>query len=90
VPATPTLGARIAIACFRAPIFLYRWFVSPFTGASCRHLPTCSHYALEAMQSHGAGRGLWLTVRRLARCHPWGGSGYDPVPQADDGHDAGR
>jgi putative membrane protein insertion efficiency factor len=46
----------------------------------CRYLPTCSTYALEALEVHGAGRGLWLTTRRLCRCHPWGGHGWDPVP----------
>lgn len=61
----------------------YQLLVSPLLGPSCRHLPTCSQYALDAMKSHGAGRGLWLAVRRLARCHPWGSSGYDPVPEAD-------
>ena len=47
----------------------------------CRFVPSCSAYAVEALERHGAARGSWLTVRRLARCHPWGGAGYDPVPQ---------
>lgn len=46
----------------------------------CRYVPTCSAYALDALEQHGAGRGSWLTVRRLCRCHPWGGHGWDPVP----------
>ncbi|WP_445376653.1 membrane protein insertion efficiency factor YidD [Niveispirillum fermenti] len=52
----------------------------------CRFYPSCSHYALEALSMHGAIRGGWLTLRRLARCHPWGGSGYDPVPPAHPRH----
>lgn len=48
---------------------------------SCRYLPTCSHYAAEAIEVYGVGRGSWLAVRRLSRCHPWGSHGYDPVPQ---------
>lgn len=47
----------------------------------CRYVPSCSTYALEALEQHGAGRGSWLTLRRIVRCHPWGGSGWDPVPQ---------
>lgn len=47
----------------------------------CRYRPSCSTYAVEALEQHGAARGSWLTIRRLARCHPWGGFGYDPVPQ---------
>jgi putative membrane protein insertion efficiency factor len=47
----------------------------------CRYLPTCSHYALDALEGHGALRGAWLSIRRIGRCHPWGGSGWDPVPQ---------
>ncbi len=46
----------------------------------CRFVPSCSTYALEALEEHGAGRGTWLTLRRIVRCHPWGGSGCDPVP----------
>ena len=62
-----------------AGIRVYRWF--PKTRPSpCRFVPSCSSYALEAVEIHGALRGGWLTIRRLGRCHPWGGSGYDAVP----------
>lgn len=65
----------------RALVIVYQWTLSPFIGRSCRFEPTCSNYALEALSKHGAIRGGWLTLRRLARCHPWGGWGYDPVPE---------
>ncbi|MFP4623360.1 MAG: membrane protein insertion efficiency factor YidD [Gemmatimonadota bacterium] len=68
--------ARLLLMVIRA----YRRFVSPVMPPSCRYLPTCSAYAEEAVRRHGAGRGGWLALRRLLRCHPWGGSGYDPVP----------
>lgn len=64
----------------------YRWTVGPMLhviggpGSGCRFLPTCSQYGLEAVQIHGAARGSWLAVKRICRCHPWGDSGYDPVP----------
>ncbi|MEM8554171.1 MAG: membrane protein insertion efficiency factor YidD [Pseudomonadota bacterium] len=62
------------------PIRAYRLLFSPWVGHNCRFHPTCSAYALEALDRHGPFRGLWLIVRRLARCHPWGGSGIDNVP----------
>jgi uncharacterized protein len=58
----------------------YRWFLSPWLGSACRFTPTCSAYALEALQQHGAGRGSYLAARRLVRCHPWCDGGHDPVP----------
>ena len=61
-------------------IYLYQRFVSPLIGPSCRFTPTCSQYAVEAIQKYGPFKGVYLTIRRLLRCHPWGGSGYDPVP----------
>ena len=62
------------------PIYFYRACISPMLPPSCRFTPTCSQYALEALRKHGPVKGLYLTVRRILRCHPWGGSGYDPVP----------
>ncbi|SIS82694.1 hypothetical protein SAMN05421759_104105 [Roseivivax lentus] len=62
------------------PVHGYRLFLSPWLGRSCRFQPTCSAYALEALEVHGALRGGWLAARRIARCHPWGGSGVDNVP----------
>lgn len=59
----------------------YRYFLSPWVGQQCRFFPTCSHYAEEALEQHGALKGSWLTVRRLGRCHPWHPGGYDPVPR---------
>ena len=61
------------------PIYFYRVYISPMTPPSCRFVPTCSEYAIEAIKKHGPFKGLYLAVRRLLRCHPWGGSGYAPV-----------
>ncbi|MAQ45559.1 MAG: membrane protein insertion efficiency factor YidD [Confluentimicrobium sp.] len=74
-----TLLARL----LAVPVHGYRLFLSPWLGANCRYQPTCSAYALEALEIHGAARGGWLALRRILRCHPWGGSGHDPVPPAD-------
>ncbi|HLY58554.1 MAG TPA: membrane protein insertion efficiency factor YidD [Stellaceae bacterium] len=63
-----------------ALIWLYRMLISPILGANCRFEPSCAAYAQEAVRCHGAGRGTLMAVRRVARCHPWGGSGWDPVP----------
>jgi putative membrane protein insertion efficiency factor len=75
---------QILIAPFVLLIKFYQLFISPFTPASCRYQPTCSHYAKEALEKHGLFKGVWLAVRRILSCHPWGGSGYDPVPEKDD------
>ncbi len=64
----------------RGLVVAYRWLISPVLGPRCRYLPTCSEYAFTALGRHGALLGSWLSVKRLSRCHPWGGSGYDPVP----------
>ena len=57
----------------------YKYLLSPLLGVNCRFTPTCSQYAIEALKNHGAFKGVYLAVRRISRCHPWGGSGYDPV-----------
>lgn len=67
----------------RLIILLIRFYqnaISPHFPAACRYTPTCSQYAIEAIRKHGAVKGSWLAAKRIARCHPWGGSGYDPVP----------
>lgn len=65
---------------FVAVIRVYQWFVSPLIGPACRFMPSCSEYAREAVVVHGPAFGVWLALRRLLRCHPWGGEGWDPVP----------
>lgn len=62
------------------PIRFYRGYISPMLPPACRFTPTCSQYAMEALQKHGPLKGLYLAIRRILRCHPWGGHGYDPVP----------
>lgn len=61
------------------PILFYQYSISPLFPSSCRYTPTCSQYAKEAILKHGF-KGIWLSVKRISRCHPWGGKGYDPVP----------
>ena len=63
-------------------IRLYQWTLSPLLGPTCRFYPTCSHYALKAIDQHGVVRGAWLSLRRIGRCHPWHAGGFDPVPHA--------
>jgi len=69
-----------------APIRFYQYVLSPWVGRSCRFTPTCSQYAIEAIETHGALKGLWLATRRIARCQPWCRGGYDPVPEPDPPH----
>jgi len=68
-----------------ALISAYRLLLSPLLGASCRFYPTCSTYAAEAIETHGALRGTWLAVKRILKCHPWHAGGVDPVPPAKSG-----
>lgn len=69
----------VAVAVLCLPIHFYRLCISPMFPPSCRYTPTCSQYAIEALRRHGPVKGLWMAVKRICRCHPWGGSGYDPV-----------
>jgi len=71
---------KLLIWLLSLPIYFYRGVISPFTMGSCRHTPTCSQYALEALKIHGPFRGLLFATWRILRCNPWGTSGYDPVP----------
>lgn len=68
--------ANILIAIVR----FYQLAISPLYPATCRYAPTCSQYMIEAIRVHGVLRGTWMGLRRISKCHPWGGSGYDPVP----------
>lgn len=71
---------RILSLPFIVLIRLYQIIISPILGPKCRFTPTCSQYALEAIKKYGIFKGSWLAAKRIARCHPWGGHGYDPVP----------
>jgi uncharacterized protein len=80
-------GCRKAAAwTLKAPVHLYRWTLKPLIGMECRHLPTCSEYALAAINMNGAWRGGWLMLSRLCRCHPWGTDGFDPAPDIRNWH----
>ena len=80
------LGRDAAKALLLAPIMAYRYTFSALVGAHCRHMPTCSDYAREAIETNGAWKGAWLTLARLSRCHPWGSHGLDPVPDLRGEH----
>ncbi len=71
---------KIIVYPFVLLIHGYQNFISPLLPSSCRYTPTCSHYSVEALQTHGLLKGGWLALKRIASCNPWGGSGYDPVP----------
>ena len=71
---------------FIALIRLYQLTLSPILGAQCRYTPTCSQYTIEALRMHGLFKGSWLSLKRIVSCNPWGGSGYDPVPQKGCNH----
>ena len=71
---------KILAVPFIILIKIYQLLISPLFPSSCRYTPTCSHYIMEALQKYGLLKGGWLGVKRISRCHPWGGSGYDPVP----------
>lgn len=66
---------------FLIPLFIYRRVISPITPASCRYMPTCSQYSIEAIKKHGPFKGGLISIKRISSCHPWGGHGYNPVPQ---------
>jgi len=70
-------------------VWIYSNAISPLLGTNCRFQPTCSAYAVEALQRYGGFKGGWLVLRRIGRCHPWGGSGYDPVPIIDSHANSG-
>ena len=65
---------------FKIIIKLYQYTISPIIGPRCRYLPSCSNYALEAIDKHGVTKGMFLSIKRISKCHPWGKSGHDPVP----------
>ncbi len=66
-------------------IYCYQWLISPMIGFNCRHLPTCSNYAKDALKAHGPLRGFYFSLKRILRCHPWAEPMVDPVPPASDG-----
>jgi len=85
---TPPSSAKtrpgLAARALAVPVHAYRLLLSPMLGQNCRYYPSCSAYALDALHQHGAVKGAWLAVTRVARCHPWHPGGYDPVPAPHD------
>jgi putative membrane protein insertion efficiency factor len=73
-----SIGRRFGLVLVRS----YQLLLSPFAGGACRFEPSCSAYAIEAIETHGLVRGTWFALRRVARCHPWSSAGFDPVPPA--------
>lgn len=71
---------KIVSAFVLGLVYFYRYAISPLKPPTCRYSPTCSEYAIEAVKKHGPFKGTWLAIKRIARCHPWGGHGFDPVP----------
>ncbi len=80
---TSRAASKLASVALRAVVRGYQLLISPLLGHNCRYLPGCSAYALEALERHGAARGSWLALRRICRCHPWSGHGFDPVPDPE-------
>ncbi|WP_445012692.1 membrane protein insertion efficiency factor YidD [Aquimarina discodermiae] len=79
--ATKVTIKQIITLPFIGLVRIYQRVISPLTPATCRYQPTCSHYTVEALQKHGLRKGGMLSIKRIFSCHPWGGSGYDPVPE---------
>jgi putative membrane protein insertion efficiency factor len=80
---------KVTTQALQLMITIYQWTISPYLGKNCRFEPTCSSYALVAIEQHGPIKGVWLTINRLRRCHPWHEGGYDPVPESTKpSHDA--
>ena len=75
---------KLVSGLLKLPIYGYRLLISPWLGRNCRFAPTCSEYALEALDKHGPIKGSWLAIRRITKCHPGGGEGYDPVPEPEE------
>jgi hypothetical protein len=71
---------KLLVLILILPVRAYQILISPFFPPSCRYTPTCSSYCIEAIKKHGPITGIWLSAKRIARCNPWGGHGYDPVP----------
>jgi putative membrane protein insertion efficiency factor len=74
-------GKKLAVNLALLPVMGYKYLISPMIPPACRYTPTCSEYALQAIKKHGIVKGWGLALKRIGRCHPWGGSGYDPVPE---------
>ena len=81
------LVSYLLVMLLKGLILIWQWVLSPILGTNCRYQPSCSHYAAEALSRHGPLRGGWLAARRILSCNPWGGAGYDPVPDARGAHD---
>ena len=82
--------SRLVVRLLQLPIVIYRFTLSPLLGPRCRFLPSCSAYALEALERHGVIRGGWLALRRITRCHPLNAGGFDPVPPVREESSAAR